>query len=132
MKRLMLLPLLLLFFARGAAAQNVQLALDGAADLSPVYPTTKIPANARVFVAIIMFPDQAHHLIDTLMSPVAATGKFTARKQGETQAIAVADKSRVLLRYFFESDLPVGKWRLIVTLDDKPYGVCLLYTSRCV
>jgi hypothetical protein len=111
-----------LSFARGAAAQNVQLALDGAADLSPVYPTTKIPANARVFVAIIMFPDQAHHLIDTLMSPVAATGEFTARKQGETQAIAVADKSRVLLRYFFESDLPVGKWRLTVTLDDKPCG----------
>jgi hypothetical protein len=50
-----------LFFSRGAAAQNVQLALDGAADLSPVYPTTKIPANARSFVAIVMFEDQEHH-----------------------------------------------------------------------
>ncbi len=56
MRRAWLVILAILLLAPGGRTQSVQLALDGAADLSPVYPTTKIPATARVCVAIIMFP----------------------------------------------------------------------------
>lgn len=109
-------------FAQNIPAQKVQLALDGGADLSPVYPTSKIPANARRFVAIFMFDDQQHHKVDTTMGPTEHGGSFTASKQGQTEVIAVGDKTRVLLRYSFLRDLPVGPWRLTVSVDDKPFA----------
>ncbi len=45
MRRAWLVILAILLLAPGGRTQSVQLALDGAADLSPVYPTTKIPAK---------------------------------------------------------------------------------------
>ena len=121
--RLSLLVILAsLLLCQSAHAQNVQIALDGAADLSPVYPTLKIPANARQFVAIFMLPDKAHHKVDALMSPVAAGGSSVAYKQGQTEVLTIIDKSRVLLRYFFQSDLPVGQWLMTVKVDEKPFA----------
>jgi hypothetical protein len=39
-----------------AGVPAVQLALDGAADLSPVYSTVTIPANEHDFVVILLLP----------------------------------------------------------------------------
>ncbi len=46
MRRAWHVILSILLLAPGGRAQIVQIALDGAADLSPVYVTIKIPANA--------------------------------------------------------------------------------------
>lgn len=105
-----------------ANAQSLQLSLDGAADLSPVYPTLKIPANAGQFVAIFTFGDQERHKIETTMMPIEAAGSYTINPQGQTEVIAAGDGTRALLRYFFQSDLPVGRWRLTVKLDGKPFA----------
>jgi hypothetical protein len=103
-------------------AQNVQIALDGAADLSPVYATAKIPANARQLVAVFTYGDQQQHKITTQITPIAATGKYTINSQGQAEAIASGDGTRFLVRHVFLSDLPVGRWHLAVTVDDKLFG----------
>jgi hypothetical protein len=36
--------------------------------------------------------------------------------------IASGTGNRFLVRHLFVSDLPVGRWRLSVTVDDKPFG----------
>jgi hypothetical protein len=113
----------ILLLGTSVRAQNVQLALDGAADLSPVYPTAKIPANIRQFVVIFTYADQKQHKIDTHITPVsAAPGKYTINSQGEAEAIAVSGGTRFLMRHSFLSDLPVGRWRLTVAVDGKPFG----------
>jgi isocitrate lyase len=55
----------ILLLGTSVCAQNVQLALDGAADLSPVYPTARVPANVRQLVAIFVYGDQKQHKITT-------------------------------------------------------------------
>jgi hypothetical protein len=112
----------ILLLGTSVRAQNVQLALDGAADLSPVYPTARIPANARQLVAIFVYGDQKQHKITTHITPLAAPGKFTINSQGKAEAIAAAGGTRFLMRHSFLSDLPVGLWRLTVAVDDKPFG----------
>src|SRR5438309_4876942 len=117
---LALLSILLLSTCVGA--QNVQLALDGAADLSPVYPTARVPANVRQLVAIFDYGDQKQHKITTHVTPLAAPGKFTIDSEGKAEAIAAAGSTRFLMRHSFLSDLPTGRWRLTVAVDDKPFG----------
>jgi hypothetical protein len=105
-----------------ASAQNVQLALDGAADLSPVYATAKIPANARQLVAVFTYDDQQQHKITTQITPISAPGKFTINSQGQAEVIASGDGTRFLVRHGFLSDLPVGQCRLALAVKDKPFG----------
>ena len=112
----------ILLLGTSVRAQNVQLALDGAADLSPVYPTARIPANARQLVAVFIYGDQRQHKITTQITPIAAAGKYTINSQGQAEAIAVGNGTRFLVRHSFLSDLPVGRWRLAVAVDDKPFG----------
>jgi hypothetical protein len=122
MRALLVAVLAVMFLGCNASAQSLQLALDGAADLSPVYPTLKIPANAGQFVAIFTFGDQKRHKIETAMTPIEAVGSYTINPQGQTEVIAAGDGTRALMRYFFQSDLPVGRWRLTVKLDGKPFA----------
>jgi hypothetical protein len=79
MRRLLLIILSITFLCRCALAQNVQIALDGAADLSPVYVTTRIPTNAREIVAVFSNDDQKQHGIETKVTSIAAAGKYTLR-----------------------------------------------------
>jgi hypothetical protein len=112
----------ILLLGTSVRAQNVHLALDGAADLSPVYPTARIPANARQLVAVFIYGDQKQHKITTQITPIAAAGKYTINSRGQAEAIAVGDGTRFLVRHAFLSDLPVGRWHLAVAVDDKPFG----------
>jgi hypothetical protein len=64
----------ILLLGTSVRAQNVQLALDGAADLSPVYPTARIPANAGQLVVVFTYGDQQRHLIHTEITPITAVG----------------------------------------------------------
>jgi hypothetical protein len=105
-----------------AYAQDIQIALDGAADLSPVYPTSKIPANAGQLVVLFSYGDQQHHFIHTEIIPITAAGKFTMDREAQTEVIAFGAGSRFLIRHFFIGDLPVGRWRLTVAIDNKPFG----------
>jgi len=84
MRRLLLVMLPIMFLGRCVHAQNVQIALDGAADLSPVYPTSKIPANAGQVVVLFTLGDQQHHTIQTDITPITAVGKFTINPEGQT------------------------------------------------
>jgi hypothetical protein len=112
----------ILLLGPAVRAQNVQIALDGAADLSPVYSTSKIPANARQLVAVFTYGDQQQHKVTTQITPIAAAGKYTVNSQGQAEAIALGDGTRFLIRHSFLSDLPVGRWRLAVAVDGKPFG----------
>ncbi len=122
MRRAWLVILSILVLAHGGRAQTVQIALDGAADLSPVYITTRIPANAKEIVALFSYGDQKQHSIETRITPIAASGKYTINSQGDVQAIAFGNGTRYLVRHKFLSDVPVGRWNLAVLVDDKPLG----------
>jgi hypothetical protein len=122
MRRLLLVILFITSLGRCVRAQNVQIALDGAADLSPVYPTSKIPANAGQVVVLFTLGDQQLHMIQTDITPITAVGKFTINREGQTAVIASGTGSRFLVRHLFIGDLPVGRWRLTVTIDQKPFG----------
>lgn len=108
--------------AHGACAEGVQLALDGAADLSPVYPTVTLPANAREFVVIFSYGDHKTHHIRTGFEPIDAKGSYTINSVGDVKVAAVGDATRFLLRESFLSDIPVGRWTLTASVDDKPVG----------
>jgi hypothetical protein len=122
MHRLLLIILSITFLCRCALAQNVQIALDGAADLSPVYVTTRIPTNAREIVAVFSNDDQKQHGIETKVTPIAAAGKYTINSRGDVKAIAFGTGTRYLVRHKFLTDIPEGRWRLEVLVDDKPLG----------
>lgn len=112
----------ILLLGPSVRAQNVQIALDGAADLSPVYPTSKIPANAGKVVVVFTYGDQQRHFIHTEITPITAVGKFTINREAQTEVIASGTGSRFLIGHSFIGDLPVGRWRLTVAIDDKPFG----------
>jgi len=122
MRPALLATLFMILLGDSVHAQNVQIALDGAADLSPVYPTSKIPANAGQIVVLFTYGDQQHHFVETNITPITAVGKFTINREAQTQVIAFGTGSRFLIRHSFIGDLPVGRWRLTVTIDNKPFG----------
>jgi hypothetical protein len=105
-----------------AHAQEVQFALDGAADLSPVYPLAKIPANARQVVAIFTLSDQGQHSIDTDITPAAPGAAMPADSGASIDSYPVVSGTRILFRHSFHQDLPVGAYRLAITVDDKPWA----------
>src|ERR1700694_2260798 len=114
--------LAILLLGPRARAQNVEIALDGAADLSPVYPTARIPANAGQLVVVFTYGDQQRHFVHTEITPITAVGKFTINREAQTEVIASGTGSRFLIRHSFVGDLPTGRWRLTVAIDDKPFG----------
>lgn len=122
MRRSLFVILSILFLGHSVRAQKVQIALDGAADLSPVYATTSLPANAGQVVLLFTLPDQQRHALQTNIVPITAKGEFTINAVGKSQVIASGTGSRFLIRHFFIGDLPVGRWRATVTIDDKPFG----------
>lgn len=122
MRRRFLVILSLMFLGQIARAQNIQIALDGAADLSPVYPISKIPANAGQVVVLFTLGDQQKHLVHTEVTPINAPGHFTMNREAQTDVIPFGTGSRFLVRHSFIGDLPVGHWRLTVTIDNKPFG----------
>jgi hypothetical protein len=122
--RSMLLLVILPVMALGPAAhsEGLELALDGAGDLSPVYPTATIPANVRQFVVIFTYPDLKRHQIGTHFEPIDATGSFTINAEAHAEAAAVGEQTRFLLRQSYLTDLPVGRWTLTASVDDQPVG----------
>jgi hypothetical protein len=100
----------------------VQLALDGAADLSPVYPTVTIPANEHDFVVIFSYGDQKKHLITTNFKPIDANGTFRFATQPRAEVAAIADGSRFLMRPPLLTDLPIGRWTMTAEVDGTPVG----------
>jgi hypothetical protein len=112
----------ILLLGTSVRAQNVQIALGGAADLSPVYPTARIPANAGQLVVLFTYGDQQRHFVHTEITPITAVGKFTINREAQTEVIASGAGSRFLIRHSFVGDLPTGRWRLTVAIDDKPFG----------
>lgn len=122
MRRLSLAILFVLFLGHSVHAQKVQIALDGAADLSPVYATTTLPANADQVVLLFTLNDLQQHAIHTNIVPITAKGSFTINREGQSQVIASGTGSRFLIRHSFIGDLPVGRWNATVTVDGKPFG----------
>jgi hypothetical protein len=110
--------------ASGEAADvpPVQLALDGAADLSPVYPTVTIPANEHDFVAIFTCGDQNNHLIKTEFTPIDATGSYRITREARAEVAPIATGTRFLVRQPFLTDLPVGRWSMTASVDGKAVG----------
>jgi hypothetical protein len=108
--------------APAAFADDVQLALDGAADLSPVYPTVTIPANAHDFVAIFTYGDHQNHHVSTNFVPIDAAGPFRITPEAHAEAVAFGDKTRFLMRQPFLTDIPVGRWKMIAKVEDKEVG----------
>jgi hypothetical protein len=99
------------------------LCLDTAADGSPVFPLTEVPANYReLFVA--------YHLRDD-ENPKALTHAWTAVDVGKTAPSGtVIDKGTLELhglkqgglRLTLPRDFPVGKYRVDVQADGKPWA----------
>jgi hypothetical protein len=108
--------------SEAADAPGLQLALDGAADLTPVYPTTTLPANAREFAVIFTYGDQKMHHVGFTFDPIDATGAYRISTGGQADVAAVGDGSRFLLRPQFLTDIPVGRWRFAATVDDQTVG----------
>ncbi|MGO8917217.1 MAG: hypothetical protein ACLQJR_15025 [Stellaceae bacterium] len=114
-----------MMLVQGACAEGVQLALDGAADLSPVYPTVTIPANEHDFAVIFSCGDQKHHQIATKFTPIDATGPYRINPQPPADAVGavgVGEGTRFLMRQPFLTDLPVGRWTMTAEIDDQAVG----------
>jgi hypothetical protein len=105
-----------------ADAPTVQLALDGAADLSPVYPTVIIPANEHDFVVIFTCGDRQNHHIATKFLPIDATGPFRITTVARAEAFPTPDGARFLMRQPFLTDIPLGRWTMTAEVDDKVVG----------
>jgi len=108
--------------SEAADAPTVQLALDGAADLSPVYPTVTIPANEHDFVVIFTYGDRQNHHIVTKFLPIDATGPFRITTEARAEAFPTPDGARFLMRQPFLTDIPLGRWTMTAEVDYKVVG----------
>jgi hypothetical protein len=108
--------------SEAADAPAVQLALDGAADLSPVYPIVTIPANEHDFVVIFTYGDRENHYIATKFTPIDATGPFRITTEARAEVAPTPDGTRFLMRQPFLTDIPVGRWTMTAEVDDKAVG----------
>jgi hypothetical protein len=111
-----------LLIASPARAQDVTIALDGAADLSPVYPMDKVPANIRQFVAIATNPESGSHQFTGTVAAVDRRTELPAQPASVIESLPAGQGTRVLFRFSFPADLPVGRLRAQITVDGKGWA----------
>ena len=111
----MLLPL----GAAHASDSNLQICIAAAADYSAIYPTKNIPSSLREVSAVFSMPDGQGHNV---------SGKWIAVDVGQAAppnyAIGASSSSSVSkgrLHFTLPRPLPVGKYRLDVAVDGKPW-----------
>jgi len=103
-----------------AEAQKLQMALAAAADFTPVYPFGKIPTNIKGIVAIAeLGKEKPKELVASYFkvgdNPGIGDEKVAEQKQ------AVGDSPQVVLRYAAPHDWALGKYRLDISADGRPW-----------
>lgn len=117
MRRGLLCSLALVLAANvaSAAAQDLRMALDAAADFTPVYEFTKLPGNIRQIVAIADLSDpKPQRLLATFIAV------DSGEKLGEI-SYPVRNDAHVVFRYAAQKDWLAGKYRVDVAADGKAW-----------
>jgi len=110
----------------GAAAgpPPLTLCLAAAADDSPVYPLTQVPANHREAVAVFRIgPTESFKKLTSVWTAVDVGATAPAGSEiGRGDLDASGNKKSGSVRFTLPRDLPVGKYRLDVAGDGKPWA----------
>jgi hypothetical protein len=105
------------------AASPLTLCLDSHADDTAVYPLVEVPANHRVITVVFAlkatdsFQKLTHSWIAVDVGDVAPANSEVARAD-----LVLGDRKRGVLRFRLGRDLPIGKYRLDVLADEKPWA----------
>jgi hypothetical protein len=123
--RSIIMGLAVLLLAHGSAdGQTLQLCLAGAADYSPVYPTTSFPVGSteEVTAVVRLAKGESYRNLGATWTAVDV-GKAGPPNQVINKAtipIARLDRASIHMRSK-AGPLPPGKYRLDVTADGKPW-----------
>ena len=117
--------------AQPASAKMAAIALDVAADFSPVYETTVVPSNIHGIAVVLWF--------DPGMAPRKATVKIIMVNVPSYPAGTVAGQgvfsiggSKFVTRFTFARSLPEGKYRIDVITDDKKFAALDLTVAKAI
>jgi len=101
---------------------SVQLCLAEAADYSPVYPTQVFPSNTREIAAVAHLGATDSYKVMTGTWIAVDVGKAAPPNTQVAKADITLDKMRkIAFRLTVMGAMPVGKYRLDVLADGKPW-----------
>jgi len=116
-----LFPILFCLIAVPAWSHEAQLALDVAADFSPVFPTNLVPANAHHFAILYRFEGQPPKRIHTRFVAVEVPGVDAGKVAMEGDASIGKGWLRAVTRYSVGQHFPEGRYRVEITGDGEAW-----------
>lgn len=99
------------------------LCLAAAADDSPVYPLKEVPANHREIAVVFHLREgEAFKTITHVWTAIEVGDAAPANTEIARGDLALQDMRHGFLHFTLPKDLPVGKYRLDVSMDGKPWS----------
>jgi len=126
MRRPLALALFSLAAATAARAEEpppLTLCLAPAADDSATYPLKEVAATNREFVVVFRLrPGESFGKLEHVWTAVDVGDAAPANTEIAREELALGGKTTGNLRFTLPRDLPVGKYRLDVSADGKPWA----------
>ena len=108
--------------ARGAQTPPLQMCLATAADFSPIYPATSFPNNLReVSCAFALDEDESFGTLTSIWTAIDVGDVAPPNYEIARADTPVKSMKRGRFRYSQDGPMPVGKYRLDVLADGKPW-----------
>src|SRR5688572_2129649 len=110
-------------FAAPEAPSPLTLCLGAHADDSAAYPIDEVPANHRAICVVFRLKDtESYTKLTHAWIAVDVGAAAPADHQIDRADVALDGRKRGVLRYRHPKDLPVGRYRLDVLADGKPWA----------
>ena len=113
---------MLLAFSAGARASDdgyLQICIAAAADFTPIYPTVNVPGSFREVSAVFALPGGESHNVSGTWYAVDVGNAAPANYRIDASSLDNTSKGRLFVT--LPRDFPVGKYRLDVEVDGKPW-----------
>jgi len=106
---------------RTSPLSPVQMCLATAADFSPVYPGTEFPGNIREISCAFQIGDQDIKKLTSIWTAVDVGDVAPPNYEMTRNELSVSSMKRGALRYSQNGPMPVGKYKVDVLADGKPW-----------
>ena len=113
--------MLLAFSAVAHASDDgyLQICIAAAADFTPIYPTVNVPGSFREVSAVFALPGGESHNVSGTWYAVDVGNAAPANYRIDASSLDNTSKGRLFVT--LPRDFPVGKYRLDVEVDGKPW-----------
>lgn len=107
--------------AQPKAAGPIQMCLTTASDFSPIYPATEFPGNVRELSCAFQVGDQDVKKVTSIWTAIDVGDVAPPNYEMARNDLALNGMKRGRLRYSQNGPMPVGKYKVDVLADDKPW-----------